>query len=324
MRRRILQVGLGGWGKNHLRVWSELRQEVFVVDVVERSLQECQVYNIPASRTGTDFRAFLDKVDAVDIVTPTDTHFPVAKACLEAGKDVHVEKPLTLNTREAGALVKLAQEQKRIVQAGHIFRYNPASLFIRDAIRNGDLGAVRVLFGRYAGFKRPRTDVGVLQTDAIHYLDLFSYFLDRLPQRVRAVTRDFLGRGLEDTAFVDLDYGSAIAHVEAGYFPPDTQRDVTVVGDQKTIASDIVAQKVSVYSQRHVKKEGRWGVDGGSVFSPEIKAGEPLKIELESFLRCLESRERPIADGQVGLEALKIVEAAYESSRLRREVEIQW
>lgn len=301
-----------------------MRQEVFVADVVEKSLQECQVYNIPASRTGTDYRAFLDKVDAVDIVTPTDTHFPVAKACLEAGKDIHIEKPLTLNTREGEALVRLAREQKRIVQAGHIFRYNPASLFIRDAIRKGDLGTVRVLFGRYAGFKRPRTDVGVLQTDAIHYLDLFSFFLDARPLRVQAVTRDFLGRGLEDTALVDLDYGSAIAHVEAGYFPPETQRDVTVVGDQKTIAADIVAQKVSLFSQRHVKKEGRWGVEGGSVFSPEIKAGEPLKMELDAFLRCLETRERPVADGQVGLDALKIVEAAYESARLKREVEIKW
>src|SRR5262249_57788157 len=107
-----------------------------------------------------------------------------------------------------------------VLQVGHIFRFHPVTRFMRERIENGSVGSVRYATGRFAGFKRPRTDVGVTQTDGIHYFDLFAHVLGQEPTAVTATLRDFLGRGLDDIGFCSVEYGAVPAFVEAGYFRP--------------------------------------------------------------------------------------------------------
>ena len=104
---KILLIGAGGFGKNHLRIWSELHQDVFVCDRDAERLSWCETYNIPKERRSIHYEDLLDQVEAVDIVTPTDSHFQIAKTCLEAGKDVFIEKPIALTSEEAWQLEQL-------------------------------------------------------------------------------------------------------------------------------------------------------------------------------------------------------------------------
>lgn len=322
---RILLVGVGGFGKNHLRVWRELNQDVYVCDLDQRKLAVCRDDGIPADHQGTVVEAFLDRVDAVDIVTPTGAHFELVKACLEAGKDIFVEKPITQSSDQALALRELNIRARRIVQVGHIFRFNPAAQYIKTAVTEQRLGTIRYLQGLFKGFKRMRTDVGVTQTDSIHFFDLFNWFLGKRPTAVTAVTRDYGQRGLDDFSHVFLQYDhEVIAHVESGYFDPQTYRHITIVGDRAALVSDIVAQHVVLSHQGHVARDGRLSAVSSGVEQPPITTKEPLELELRAFLHSIETRQEPLAGIEEGYVTLKITEAAYESSRLGRQVRMHY
>src|SRR5439155_23336531 len=139
---------------------------------------------------------FVGRVDAAVVVTPAQTHFALCREFLDAGKDVFVEKPITLFSSEAEQLAQLATKQRRILQPGHIFRFDTASEWLRARIQAGQFGRVNILRSTFSGFKRPRNDSGVAFADAIHFVDLFDYFLGGTPKRVTAVMKDFLGRGM--------------------------------------------------------------------------------------------------------------------------------
>src|SRR5262249_53378379 len=161
------------------------------------------------------------------------SHFSLCREFLSAGKDVFVEKPITLVSAEAKQLAELAEKQKRILQVGHIFRFDTASQWLHEAIRTGLFGQLRILRSNFSGFKRPRNDSGIAFADAIHFVDLFNYFLGATPRRVSAVMKDFMGRGMEDASMLSLEYetprGPVWGVIETNYFLPGKFRDLVVI-----------------------------------------------------------------------------------------------
>ncbi len=321
---KILQIGLGRWGKNHLKTLTQLCEELYVVDVDPGQLKACNELAIPADHRSIDYRDFLDRVDGVDIVTPADNHLAVARDCFERGKDVFVEKPIALRSEEAMEMIALAREKGVLLQVGHIYRYHPASLKMKSLIDEGRLGRIQYAYGHFMGFKRPRMDVGVTQTDGIHYFDLFNYLFGELPHAVRAVVRHFLNLTLDDTSISVLEYGEKLAFVEAGYMPPETRRDVTIIGDQGSLYCNFQKNTLSFFENRHERQGERWVAIEGKAQEVPFDAGEPLKLELKMFLDSIRNRSKPLADGQVGLEALRIVEACYASSEKGQRIELDW
>ncbi len=324
MGTKLLLIGVGRWGRNHLKTLSTLVDELYVVDADPHQLKACKEFSIPPDHLSTDYRDFLDRVDGVDVVTPADTHLNICKDCFKRGKDVFVEKPIAVTSAEAEEMISHADERKVILQIGHIYRYHPASLRMKQLIEDGRLGKVQYAYGHFMGFKRPRTDVGVTQTDAIHYFDLFNYLFDQLPQAVRAVVRQYLDLPLDDTSISVLEYGEKLAFIEAGYMPPEKRRDISIIGDRTSIHCNFQKNSLSLYENRHEKQGGRWVALEGEVSEIPFDSGEPLRLELEAFLDSIRYRQKPLADGRVGYESLKIVEACYESSRSGRRVEIDW
>src|SRR5262249_48311662 len=183
----VLLVGLGRWGEKHLHALRALGADVWAADVDTTRLAWAVGQGVRAERTSVDYRTMLDRVDAVDVVTPADSHLAVGAACLAAGRPCLIEKPLTV-TAAAGhrlraargarrGLVGAADAAGRVVQVGHIFRFHPVTTTLRAALGEGRIGAVWYATARFAGFKRPRIDVGVFHTDGIHYVDLFAHLL---------------------------------------------------------------------------------------------------------------------------------------------------
>jgi len=317
---KVLLIGLGRWGEKHLRVLGELGCELWVADVSPERRAFAVRAGVPETRAVADFRAALPHVDAVDLVTPADSHLALASECLRAGKDCFVEKPLTLTAAEGRALTDVVRSTKRVLQVGHIFRFHPVTQLLRDRIQSGTVGRVRYCTGRFAGFKRPRTDVGVTQTDGIHYFDLFAYVLGQKPTAVTATLRDFLGRGMDDLGFCAVEYGEIPAFIEAGYFAPGTYRDCVIVGEQETLAGDFGTAEVKVLANRHVQQGDAWNAREGAAETHKASGPEPLSHELKLFLdACAQRSESPV-DVEAGLLALRVVEAAHRSSKLHRRV----
>ena len=330
--KKVLLVGAGRFGANHLRNLCVVfgNDNVYVADANQQlALDQAGKNGVDRTHVSLSMEGLLDRVDAVDIVTPTQTHFDLARAALEAGKDVLVEKPMTMTSREARMLCDLARDGGRILQPGHLFRYNPATDWMKQYIEEGKIGDVFLIEGHFGGFKRPRTDVGVAFTDGCHLYDLSADFFGRLPKHVTAKMARWLPRegDLEDWASVVLDFdgGSSqpgIASIKTEYFLPGTYRDMTIIGTRGAIMADVVRQKVKVQEQSHEQTGGLWTDRTGTSFEPNIITQEPLLLELTEFYNSLTSRKQPRATPQDAYNLACIIEAMYTSDRERRRVEI--
>jgi len=319
----VLLVGLGRWGANHLRTLRALPITLFCADTDPARLDGLVKSGFPAERCGRDAMAFLPKVDCAVIATPAPSHFELTKLFVEAGKDVLVEKPLTTTAKESQALADLAKKTKRILQVGHIFLYDPASIWLRDAVAKGEFGRLKLLRGNFSGFKRPRTDGGVSFADAIHFAALFDFILGAHPSKVTGHLADFFGRGMDDQSLIMLEYnlpaGKVMAQIETGYHVPGKFRDVTVTGDKLSAACDfnIAQYKIKTFEVRHEPaKGGELNAVEGATKQLEFPPSEPLLEETRAFLDCVASRAAPLADAEIGTWAVRVIETALESAKL--------
>ena len=340
--RKILQIGLGGFGRNHLRAWHEIGRggDLFVAEVDPQRHSECRIVGLSESRIATDYRAFLDQVDIVDVVTPSTTHFELCRSALLAGKDVFVEKPMTMTSKEAGDLAAIVADTGRILQVGYYYRYHPISRALRDHIRSGVLGDVRYVSGSFMGFKRARTDVGVTHTDGIHFLDLFNWLIGAPPDQVYAETRDHFGRGMEDWSVVLLRYpGDVAGKVESGYIQPGrwhdkvvpnamTTKEIYVCGSQATVEVDFETDNAVLHSVHHEFRQNTWAPVKSASTTINAGTSTPIQMigdELRAFLQAIEQRQSPDT-GPIGSGVVlaKLMEAIYESAATNTPVGLKW
>ena len=325
---KILLSGLGRWGANHLRVLRSLPVELFIADVSPQQIEKAVASGFPQDHATTDPRKFYDQIDGAVLVTPAEAHFDACRELLELGKDVFVEKPITLHASDARTLVELAERKKRMLQVGYIFRFDPASTWLQQAIANGDFGHVRMIRGRFCGFKRPRNDSGVTFADGIHFVDLFNYFLGRPPVAVTAHLTDYFGRGMEDESLLALDYTTAAgptwATVETGYHLPGKFREVVIVGDKLSAVCDfnIAQYKIKTFANTHTINGADVKAVEGISQQLEFPPEEPLHAELRRFLEAIETRKPHHADGWAGYESVRILEAALQSAKEARTIKL--
>jgi len=325
---KILLLGVGRWGANHLRVLNSLPIDLFVVETDPRRLEAAKKLGLHENRLATDYQRFASEVDGAVIVTPAQSHFKLCSEFLSAGKDVFVEKPITLVSSEARQLAELAEARERILQVGHIFRFDPASLWLREQIQSGEFGRIQILKGNFSGFKRPRNDSGVMFADSIHFVDLFNFFLGPMPSKVSASLHDFMGRGMDDASLLSMEYalpaGNVWATIETNYFVPGKFRDVVVIGDKLSAVCDYnsAQYKIKTYQNRHVPEGRDFKAVEGTVTQIESPPEEPLLAELRAFIHSIASREKARADGWAGFESVKVLEAAVESAREGKTVNI--
>lgn len=325
-RKRILLIGVGRWGANHLRILKSMPIELFVADHHEQRLKSA---GLSKSHSTADPRSLFADIDAAVVVTPAPTHFDICRELLAMGKDVFIEKPITLVSTDARNLAELAEKSGLVLQVGHIFRFDPASLWLRDSIAAKRFGRLKMLRARFSGFKRPRHDTGVTFADSIHFVDLFNFFLGVLPWRVHAVMQDFFGRGIDDESLLVLEYARGtdepmFATIEAGYHAPGKFRELIVVGTDSSAVCDYnVAQyKIKEFQNRHVAEKGEIRALEGTMHHLEFPPEEPLRAELAAFVDSIERRTSSPVDGWAGFNAVRVVEAAMESARSGMWVEI--
>ncbi len=313
----ILLIGAGRWGENHLRVLLRLQTNGFchLVGVHDTNQHRLQA-------VGEEFgvKTFYDdqglaEADAVDIAVPTYNHFAVAKQVLLAGKDLLIEKPLTATVKEARELASIHADSSRVFMVGHLFRYNPALDYVKKLLSDREIGNIRFLRGRFMGFRFKEHDAGILATTAIHFIYLSNYLMGRLPQAVWAKANYLLDATLDDCSLIRLDYGPEFSLIEADYFTPGKWRTLDIIGTQGAILLNALDQKVELHQKKHIYTGGRFEAYNGSVLYPNIEFQEPLYLELSHFLECIQQRSKPLTGIEDGIAVLRIIEAAYQSSR---------
>ncbi len=262
------------------------------------------------------------QIDALVIATPAGSHYSLARDALRAGKHVLVEKPLAMRADHAAELISLARDRDRVLMVGHIFEYNPAVLKIKELIDGGQIGQARYLYSNRVNLGRVQSDINALWSIAPRDVSIALYLLRQMPLEVSARGAAYLNGRVEDVVFVTLVFRSGvIAHIQASWLDPSKVRRLTVVGSQKMIVYDDVADegKVKIYDKGVYRKEEalygefQYRVHSGDITIPKIDMTEPLHDECAHFVDCVRTGARPRTDGESGLRVVRVLEAAQQS-----------
>jgi len=320
-RLRVGQAGLGYWGRNLARNFDELADLRRLCDASEERRTEFAERYPDAKVTG-DFDELLaaDDVDAVVIATPVPTHYPLARAALEAGKHVFVEKPPAMRAAEMEELVGLAGARGLVLMPGHLLLYHPAVQKLKELIDDGELGEVLVVYGNRQNLGKIRKDENALWSLGVHDLSVIQYLISEEIVEAAAHGHAFLTEGVEDVVFCYLRFASGkIAHMHLSWLDPHKMRRLTVVGRDKMAVFDDMEldHKITVYDQAPEQPSdtyGEWRTRTGDTFSPQLSNAEPLKLECQHFVRLVQEGwdGREMRDG---LEVVRTLEQLTESLR---------
>ncbi|WP_203363278.1 Gfo/Idh/MocA family oxidoreductase [Bacillus sp. REN10] len=307
--KKVAVVGAGNWGKNLVRTFFELD---FLGAVVEASasLREEVTKQYPAIPVyeSIDWIKENPEIDGVVIATPAFTHYEVAKECLLSGKDVFIEKPMTLSSRDGESLIEVARENQCILMAGHLLLYQPAIQEIKKVIEAGGIGTVVSLHQQRLKLGRVRSVENVLWSFGVHDLAVFLYLIGEEPVDVQSVGQSVIQQSIEDDVYLHLTFPKGIkAHLHTSWLYPEVVRKLTVIGTEGMLVYDEVAQTVTLHRKGINSDLSNRDTGSQIIFQGESK---PLTIECQHFLDCMEKRVNPISDGENGVAVVKILERA--------------
>lgn len=316
-KKLIAQAGLGYWGKNIFRNLNELGVLHTACDSDVETLKE-RKKQFPDIHFTNSFDEILQnpKIKAVAISTPAVTHYNLVKQSLLAGRDVFVEKPLSLTVREGEELVELAEMNKRILMVGHILQYHPAVLKLKELIDSGALGRLQYIYSNRLNIGKLRTEENILWSFAPHDISVILMLLAEEPDKITAVGGDYINKGIYDTTLTILEFKNGVkGHVFVSWLHPYKEQKLIIVGSKAmAVFDDVSKEKLFLYPHTIDWKEGRIPIAKKAEHTVvSIDTAEPLKEELRHFIECVLDRSTPKTDGSEGLKVLRILEAAEKS-----------
>ena len=322
----VALIGYGYWGPNLARNLNAHGADRwrYLVDLSEdRRKQAATLY--PHVQMVDDVNRVLEDstVSAVMIATPAPTHTPLARAALAAGKHVFVEKPLTESTAEAIELAELAEAKGLVLMVGHVFEYVPAVRMMRQLIADGEVGDILYVHSQRLNNSRIASDTTAYWTLGPHDVSIANFLIGQDPAWVAARGATHLGTGEEDLTFFTVGYpGGVLAHMHISWLEPMKTRRTTVIGNRRSLVYDDMDAdaKLKIFDNGHGKHidPDAWGawqyrLQEGQMRAPRLDMIEPLGAEVQDFLDCTLTGDRPVTDGWSGVRVVSVLEAVEKS-----------
>ncbi len=321
-------IGYGYWGPNIVRNLTTIEgSKVLTIADLDPTAQERARKAYPGIKITSDAMDVIlsTDIDAVAIVSPVWTHFELAKAALENGKHVFVEKPLTSNSAQGEELINLAQKKNLRIMVDHTFLFTGAVRKISELLDQEALGKLYYYDSTRVNLGLFQHDINVLWDLAPHDLAIIDYLIKATPEAVVATGQKHLN-GHEDIAFMTLYFpDKVIAHINVNWLSPVKVRTTLIGGEKKMLVwNDLEPDdKLRVYDRgvNITSQEGVYDLlvhyRSGDMWAPKVEQGEALRRELTYFVDCVSSGQDPFNDGRSGLRVVKMLEAASESLEKR-------
>ena len=323
---KIAVVGCGYWGPNLLRNFRSL-PGVKVGIVCDKSRERLDHVGklYPEVDKTTDFAQIVDdaSVDMVAIATPVSSHHELAAACLKAGKHTLVEKPLAVTSTQCGQLIELAESRSLTLMVGHTFVYTTTVRKIKEIVDSGEIGELMYINCRRLNLGLFQKDINVAWDLAPHDLSIILFVTGKKPLSVNCQGKAHVSSGIEDVTNISLSFANGgFATIQSSWIDPRKVREITIIGTKKMIVYDDTEplEKVKIYDKcvqapPHYETFGefQYSYHYGDVLSPFVKQEEPLKVECQHFVDCVNKMIRPDSSGRDGLAVVQILEAATES-----------
>jgi len=306
---RVGVVGVGNMGFHHARIYSELSRDgivefVGVADLnFERAKEVGKKFGVNAFR---DYRDLLKIVDAVSIAVPTNFHYDVSMDFIEHGISVLVEKPISDSVEKAREMVRAAEIEGVKLMVGHVERFNPAVLKLKELIDCRKIGDLITMSAKRLGpFNPSASETNVIIDLAIHDIDIMCFLTESEVEEVYARCKRILGNS-EDYALINLKFRDFDGMVETNRLTRHKVRNLSVVSLNNFFQLDYIQQEITAFQEDGIRRI-------------EVQKREPLRGEIESFIECVKRDKKPPVDGEAGLYALIVATKALESSK-RNEV----
>lgn len=319
-------IGVGSMGRNHARVFSEIADLVGVADPDKKAGKSV------SSKIGTrhfeDYQDLLkEDVQAVSIAAPTEMHFKIAKDVMSKGVHPLVEKPMCLTLQDSEEMVKLAKDAGLTLAIGHIERHNPVVAFAKKALAGGAYGdAIALSARRVSSFPARIKDVGVIMDLGIHDVDVMRYLLGSEVESVFAQGKKMKHDVFEDHANILLDFKNGTAgFVEINWLTPMKVRKLSLTCSKNFVELDYVKQSLVISSSALMEYDpfNLYQVPlEYDIRRVSIQKEEPLKNELNDFLNAIQSKRDPLVSGEDGLMTMRVIQAAMESSKTKKRIEL--
>ncbi|RLC64365.1 MAG: gfo/Idh/MocA family oxidoreductase [Chloroflexi bacterium] len=308
---KVACIGAGQWGKNLIRCFLTLGALHAVCDTDYSRLEELSRLYPGVRFTDCWYEVMEDReVKGVVIATPSQTHFDIAMEALRAGKDVLVEKPMTLSTGDGERLVAEARSRKKVLMVGHVMRYHPAIDRIKLIMDSGQLGELYMIYSSRLNFGRFRKVENVLWSFAPHDISITLYLAGAMPERFSIFGTSKLTADIEDSVMVQLGFPNGIdAQLHLSWLHPYKEQKLIVMGKKGVIVFDGVCNKLELLPHDIVEVSGSLVGRKSEVTTIELPQVEPLLEECRHFLHCINTRTNPITDGHEGLRVLKVLES---------------
>jgi len=324
---RVGVIGVGSMGKNHVRVYSEIAELVGVTDVMQESSRSvAEKFGV---RSFASPQELFKEVDAVSICTPTSEHFKVAKMAIEQGINILVEKPFTGQSSTAAELVELAEKAKVTLASGFIERCNPLVGNLRSMVKAKRFGdVISIASRRVSSFPARIRDVGVIMDLGIHDVDVLRHIKGSEVRSVYALGGSYNAKSCEDYANLLLEFeDGGLGFIEVNWLTPMKVRKLSLTCSEAFVQADYIDQSMEI-SSSSIKD-----LDPGNLFNLSldldvhriaVKKEEPLKVELENFLKAAEAKQDTPISGRDAVANLKVCEAALRSlkSKGKEKVEV--
>jgi UDP-N-acetylglucosamine 3-dehydrogenase len=300
---KIVQIGTGGWGKNHIRILSQLGVLSAVCDADnQRSMEYGKKYSVNYYSSIDDL-INCEEFDGALVVTPTLTHSEIASKLLQAKKHVFVEKPLTYKPEDGQRMVELAEKNKLILTCGYIERFNPAVDIVKKIVKEKKFGELLMLeFHRENRIPLHIKDVGIIHDTSVHDIDTANWLFDDMPHVVFARSGK-VNHDHEDYASIILGYkNDRSAIIISNWITPKRVRIFSAICTEAVITSDFISQEVKIERKEETE-------------IPRNEKQEPLLLEIQNFLGAVERKNELVVKAQQAVNVTKIAEAALLSSQ---------
>lgn len=310
---KIVQVGAGRFGANHLKTLMELDKKnilklIGVVDLDPKIRRKVRSeYNISVSENLDDF---IGDADGFDIVTPPHTHFQIAKYLIKNEKNIFIEKPLTTSSKESEIITTLAKNKKVILQVGHIFRFNPSIIYLKKLLnqKSNYPFLIRVEFLQNRIQSHDTSAIFVF----MHGIDVLDYLINKNPKKIFGVRNLSLTKNLDLNSTIILEYDKINAILNVGWIPSGIQRRIEIFSTKRKLVCDLLDNQINIYENNKLMK------------TVNIKTDKSLlKLELLEFIRCIKNKKTPIVNGIIGSRIVKICEMAILSISEKKQIKIK-
>lgn len=333
-KQKILNVaiiGCGVMGSLHARIYSNMPNVKLVAVCDINSSNAKKLASFHKTKHYLDYKEMLtkEKIGAVSITVPTALHKEVALFCINLGVNILVEKPLAPSVQEAKLIAQKAQKKGVVLTVGHIERFNPAVLKLKELIKKGVLGNIVSIVIKRVGLFPPRVkDINVVTDLAVHDLDIVCALLNKFPKSIFATGGKGINADRIDYADIFLDFDSTSCYLQVNWMTPIKIRALSVTGTLGYAELDYVTQELVLYKanyQKEVPKEFKKFVAAlgkPQKVSVKIKKEEPLKLEIMDFVNSIVKRKKPLVTPQEGINAVKLSEIVLESLENKRLVKL--